>query len=113
MKKYYSEPIFKTSMWRESTYYIVCSVFLYYKDQLHSCQIGLPKALDSETARYDMIEQAKEDLYNRAEAGKKGFEPIKRGGPKTIPTTTFEEEDQRNKNLIQLPDEKLNIIIPD
>ena len=107
-KQYYPKPQFKISPWRETTYYHVCSVFLYYKDQLYSSQIGLPKEMSSETARYDMVERAKEKLYNEAEAGKKGFEPIRRGGPGTIPTTTFEKEDERAKNLIQLPDEQFD-----
>ncbi len=69
---------------------------------LFSTQIGIPHQDVSEARKYDLIEMAKEKLYNDADKGKKGFEPIKRGGAKAIPTISFEEEDRRKENKINL-----------
>ena len=96
------EPQFKVSYWRATANYEVCSVFLYYKEMLFSTQIGIPHHMVSEELKKEHIERAKEQLYNQAEAGKKGFEPVKRGGPKKIKTITFEEEDERSQNRIIL-----------
>ena len=67
---------------------------------LFSTQIGIPLEQVTNKLKDDHIKRAKEYLYNQADSGKKGFEPIKRGGVDKIPTISFEEEDRRKANKI-------------
>lgn len=94
---------FKISPWNITFNYQVCSVFLYHGNKLYQTQIRFPKDMElSDVKKYDAIQFAKEKLYQEAEKGRKGFEPIKRGGVDAIDSITFEEEDRRKEKKNQI-----------